>query len=34
MMIGAHACSEGLIVVTYNLCEFARMPGVPVENWT
>lgn len=33
MQIGAHARSEGLIIVTNNLREFARMPGVRVENW-
>jgi tRNA(fMet)-specific endonuclease VapC len=33
MLIGAHARSEGLIVVTNNLREFARMPGVRAENW-
>lgn len=33
MEIGAHARSEGLIVVTNNMREFARMPGVRVENW-
>jgi tRNA(fMet)-specific endonuclease VapC len=33
MLIGAHARAEGLIVVTNNLREFARMPGVRVENW-
>jgi tRNA(fMet)-specific endonuclease VapC len=33
MLIGAHARSEGLIVVTNNLREFTRMPGVRVENW-
>ena len=33
MQIGGHARSEGLIVVTNNLREFARMPGVRVENW-
>ena len=33
MQIGAHARSEGLIVVTNNLKEFVRMPGVRVENW-
>lgn len=32
MQIGAHARSEGLIV-TNNMREFARMPGVRVENW-
>lgn len=31
--IGAHARSEGLIVVTNNLREFARMPGLRAENW-
>jgi tRNA(fMet)-specific endonuclease VapC len=34
MQIGGHARSEGLIVVTNNLREFARMPGVRAENWT
>jgi tRNA(fMet)-specific endonuclease VapC len=33
MLIGAHARSEGLIVVTNNLREFERMPGLRVENW-
>lgn len=33
MQIGAHARSEGLIVVTNNKREFARMPGLRVENW-
>lgn len=32
-LIGAHARSEGLTVVTNNLREFARMPGLRVENW-
>ncbi len=32
MQIGAHARSEGLIVVTNNMKEFVRMPGVRVEN--
>jgi tRNA(fMet)-specific endonuclease VapC len=31
--IGAHARSEGLIVVTNNMREFSRMPGVRAENW-
>ena len=31
--IGCHARSEGLIVVTNNLREFAPMPGVRAENW-
>ncbi len=33
MQIGSHARSEGLIVVTNNMREFARMPGVRSENW-
>jgi tRNA(fMet)-specific endonuclease VapC len=33
MLIGAHARSENLVVVTNNMREFARMPGVRVENW-
>ena len=33
MQIGGHARSEGLIVVTNNIREFARMPGVRTENW-
>jgi tRNA(fMet)-specific endonuclease VapC len=31
--IAAHARSEGLVVVTNNLSEFARVPGLMVENW-
>ena len=33
MQIGGHARSEGLILVTNNLREFTRMPGLRVENW-
>lgn len=33
MQIGGHARSEGLILVTNNMREFNRMPGVRVENW-
>ncbi|MDR2856775.1 MAG: tRNA(fMet)-specific endonuclease VapC [Novosphingobium sp.] len=33
MQIGGHARSEGLIIVTNNMREFARMPGVRSENW-
>jgi tRNA(fMet)-specific endonuclease VapC len=33
MMIGAHARSEGLTLVTNNQCEFERMDGLRVENW-
>ncbi len=34
MQIAAHARSEGLIVVTNNMREFSRMPGLRVANWT
>jgi tRNA(fMet)-specific endonuclease VapC len=34
MLIGAHARSEGLVLVTNNVHEFERMPGLQVENWT
>ena len=33
MQIGAHARSEGLIIVTNNRKEFDRMSGLRVENW-
>jgi tRNA(fMet)-specific endonuclease VapC len=33
MMIGGHARSEGLTVVTNNVREFQRMPGLRLENW-
>ena len=33
MQIGGHARSEGLIVVTNNMREFSRMPGLRSENW-
>ncbi len=32
-MIAGHARSLGLIVVTNNKREFARVPGLRVENW-
>jgi tRNA(fMet)-specific endonuclease VapC len=31
--IAAHARSEGLTLVTNNLGEFERVPGLLVENW-
>ena len=31
--IAAHARSEGLVLVTNNLSEFARVPAVQTENW-
>lgn len=33
MQIGGHARSEGLVVVTNNMREFGRMPGIRAENW-
>jgi tRNA(fMet)-specific endonuclease VapC len=33
MQIGGHARSEGMIVVTNNMREFTRMPGIRAENW-
>ena len=33
MLIGGHARSEGLVVVTNNLREFDRMPGLRAESW-
>lgn len=32
-MIAGHARSLGLIVVTNNVSEFSRVPGIRVENW-
>ncbi|MFZ4651914.1 MAG: PIN domain-containing protein [Rubrivivax sp.] len=31
--IAAHARSEGLTLVTNNLTEFERVPGLLTENW-
>ena len=33
MMIGGHARSEGLTLVTNNVREFERMEGLRVANW-
>jgi tRNA(fMet)-specific endonuclease VapC len=33
MMIGGHARSEGLVLVTNNLREFERMNGLRLANW-
>ena len=32
-MIAGHARSLGLILVTNNMAEFKRVPGLRVENW-
>lgn len=32
-MIAGHARSRGLVVVTNNLREFERIPGIRVEDW-
>ena len=31
--IAAHACSEGLTLVTNNAGEFRRVPALQIENW-
>lgn len=31
--IAAHARSEGLVLVSNNLCEFERVDGLRLENW-
>jgi tRNA(fMet)-specific endonuclease VapC len=33
MMIAGHARSQGLVLVTNNSREFARVPGLRVEDW-
>lgn len=33
LLIAAHARSMGLVVVTHNLREFQRVPGLVVEDW-
>lgn len=33
LFIAAHACAEGRVMVTANLGEFSRVPGLVVENW-
>ncbi|MCR9243267.1 MAG: type II toxin-antitoxin system VapC family toxin [Rhodobiaceae bacterium] len=34
LMIAAHAQAEGLVLVTNNVREFERVPGLRVEDWT
>ena len=33
MLIAGHARAEGLILVTNNVREFERVPGLELENW-
>ena len=33
MLIAAHAKAEGLVMVTNNVREFERVPGLEIENW-
>lgn len=33
-LIGAHAVSRGLTLVTNNEREFSRIAGLPIDNWT
>ena len=33
LLIAAHACSLNLTLVTANVREFSRIPGLEVENW-
>lgn len=33
LLIAAHACSVGAILITANTGEFSRMRGLQVENW-
>ncbi len=33
LLIAAHALSEGLVLVSNNLKEFARVEGLQCENW-
>ncbi len=33
MLIAAHARAAGMTLVTSNVREFARVPGLEIENW-
>ena len=33
LLIAAHALSEGVTLVTANVREFTRVPGLRIENW-
>ena len=34
MLIAAHARAEHMVLVTNNVREFERVPGLEIENWT
>jgi len=34
MLIAAHAVSRDLVLLTHNLKEFKRVPGLKAEDWT
>ncbi len=34
MLIAAHAVSRNLVLLTHNLKEFRRVPGLKAEDWT
>jgi tRNA(fMet)-specific endonuclease VapC len=34
LWIAAHACAAGLVLVTNNVREFARVPGLRLQNWS
>jgi len=34
MLIAAHACSLGVVLVTNNVREFRRVPDLKIEDWT
>ncbi len=33
VLLAAHALAAGLVLVTANINEFQRVPGLTVENW-
>ena len=33
LLIAAHARALGLVMVTHNVREFSRVPGLVVEDW-